>query len=172
MQLSNSLVVSELGGRLGSISGWRLRGADGRRRSISAPRPFDVPPLVSQQLNSALATALVDSVADPKAFRSGRNFSAWIGLVKPITAGAPPGGRRGLARPPLELARPVLWVTPICGPILRTERRGLVPELNGPRSQRHQELLPLSGARGTRYQPAHHGSARPKGSAVGAKGPQ
>ena len=27
-----------------------------------------------------LATALVASVADPKAFRSGRNFSAWIGL--------------------------------------------------------------------------------------------
>jgi transposase len=29
----------------------------------------------------ALATALVASVPDPKAFRSGRNFSAWIGLV-------------------------------------------------------------------------------------------
>ena len=28
-----------------------------------------------------LATALVGSVADPKTFRSGRNFSAWIGLV-------------------------------------------------------------------------------------------
>ena len=28
-----------------------------------------------------LATALIASVADPKAFRSGRNFSAWIGLV-------------------------------------------------------------------------------------------
>jgi transposase len=28
-----------------------------------------------------LATALVASVADPKAFRSGRDFSAWIGLV-------------------------------------------------------------------------------------------
>ena len=28
-----------------------------------------------------LATALVTSVADPKAFGSGRNFSAWIGLV-------------------------------------------------------------------------------------------
>ena len=27
-----------------------------------------------------LATALVSSVADPRAFRSGRNFSAWIGL--------------------------------------------------------------------------------------------
>src|SRR6202451_54654 len=29
----------------------------------------------------ALATALVASVADPKMFRSGRDFSAWIGLV-------------------------------------------------------------------------------------------
>ena len=28
-----------------------------------------------------LATALVATVADPKAFRSARNFSAWIGLV-------------------------------------------------------------------------------------------
>lgn len=28
-----------------------------------------------------MATALVASVADPKAFRSGRNFAAWIGLV-------------------------------------------------------------------------------------------
>jgi transposase len=29
----------------------------------------------------ALATALVASIADPRAFRSGRDFSAWIGLV-------------------------------------------------------------------------------------------
>jgi len=29
----------------------------------------------------ALATALIASVADPRAFRSGRDFSAWIGLV-------------------------------------------------------------------------------------------
>ena len=29
----------------------------------------------------ALATALVATVADPRAFRSGRNFSAWISLV-------------------------------------------------------------------------------------------
>jgi transposase len=41
----------------------------------------------SKQLEEApgigpvLATALVATVADPKAFRSGRNFSAWIGLV-------------------------------------------------------------------------------------------
>ena len=29
----------------------------------------------------ALATALVATVADPRAFRSGRDFSAWVGLV-------------------------------------------------------------------------------------------
>ena len=28
-----------------------------------------------------MATALVASLADPRAFRSGRDFSAWIGLV-------------------------------------------------------------------------------------------
>ena len=32
-------------------------------------------------IGPALATALVASVADPKAFRSGRDFSAWVGLV-------------------------------------------------------------------------------------------
>jgi len=32
-------------------------------------------------IGPALATALVATVADPKVFRSGRDFSAWIGLV-------------------------------------------------------------------------------------------
>jgi transposase len=32
-------------------------------------------------IGPALATALVATVANPRAFRSGRNFSAWIGLV-------------------------------------------------------------------------------------------
>ena len=32
-------------------------------------------------IGPVLATALVATVADPKAFRSGRDFSAWIGLV-------------------------------------------------------------------------------------------
>ena len=32
-------------------------------------------------IGPALTTALVASVADAKAFRLGRNFSAWIGLV-------------------------------------------------------------------------------------------
>lgn len=34
-----------------------------------------------QGVGPALATALVASVADPKAFKSGRDFSAWVGLV-------------------------------------------------------------------------------------------
>jgi transposase len=46
-------------------------------RSNDASRRLDDIPGVGP----ALATALVASVADPKAFRSGRNFSAWIGLV-------------------------------------------------------------------------------------------
>jgi transposase len=46
-------------------------------RSNETSRRLDAVPGVGP----ALATALVASVADPKAFRSGRNFSAWIGLV-------------------------------------------------------------------------------------------
>jgi transposase len=46
-------------------------------RSNEASRRLDDIPGVGP----ALATALVASIADPKAFRSGRNFSAWIGLV-------------------------------------------------------------------------------------------
>src|ERR1700735_4857605 len=46
-------------------------------RSSEASRRLDDIPGVGP----ALATALVASVADPRAFRSGRDFSAWIGLV-------------------------------------------------------------------------------------------
>src|ERR1700737_1534308 len=42
-----------------------------------------------------LATALVASVADPRTFRSGRNFSAWIGLVPKQHSR---GGKGGLGR--------------------------------------------------------------------------
>ena len=45
--------------------------------SHEASRRLDAIPGVGP----VLATALVVSIADPKAFRSGRNFSAWIGLV-------------------------------------------------------------------------------------------
>jgi transposase len=46
-------------------------------RSNEASMGLDAIPGVGPML----ATALVGSVADPKVFRSGRNFSAWIGLV-------------------------------------------------------------------------------------------
>ena len=46
-------------------------------RSNETSRRLDAIP----GIGPALATALVASVADAKAFRSGRNFSAWIGLV-------------------------------------------------------------------------------------------
>ena len=46
-------------------------------RSNETSRRLDAIP----GLGPALATALVASIADPKAFRSGRNFSAWVGLV-------------------------------------------------------------------------------------------
>ena len=46
------------------------------RSSEVSKRLDDIP-----GVGPALATALVASIADPKAFRSGRDFSAWIGLV-------------------------------------------------------------------------------------------
>src|SRR5664279_3161450 len=46
-------------------------------RSSETSRRLDAIPGVGPML----ATALVASIANPKAFRSGRNFSAWIGLV-------------------------------------------------------------------------------------------
>ncbi len=46
-------------------------------RSNDTSRRLDALPGVGP----ALATALVASVADPKVFRSGRDFSAWVGLV-------------------------------------------------------------------------------------------
>src|SRR5262252_4270231 len=46
------------------------------RSSEASKRLDDIP-----GVGLALATALVASVADPKAFRSGRDFSAWVGLV-------------------------------------------------------------------------------------------
>src|SRR5271165_3900153 len=46
------------------------------RSSETSRRLDDIP-----GVGPALATALVASIADPKVFRSGRDFSAWIGLV-------------------------------------------------------------------------------------------
>jgi transposase len=46
-------------------------------RSNETSRRLDTAP----GIGPVLATALVATVADPRTFRSGRNFSAWIGLV-------------------------------------------------------------------------------------------
>jgi len=46
------------------------------RSSETSRRLDDIP-----GVGPALATALVASIADPNAFRSGRDFSAWIGVV-------------------------------------------------------------------------------------------
>lgn len=46
-------------------------------RSNSTSKRLDAIPGVGP----ALATALVVSIADPRAFRSGRDFSVWVGLV-------------------------------------------------------------------------------------------
>jgi len=46
-------------------------------RSSTTSKRLDAIPGVGP----ALATALVASIADPRAFRSGRDFSAWVGLV-------------------------------------------------------------------------------------------
>jgi transposase len=46
-------------------------------RSHEASRRLEAIP----GIGPVLATALIVSIADPNAFRSGRNFSAWIGLV-------------------------------------------------------------------------------------------
>jgi transposase len=51
------------------ILGWQ-------RTNETAKRLAELP-----GVGPALATALVASVADPKVFRSGRDFSAWVGLV-------------------------------------------------------------------------------------------
>jgi hypothetical protein len=57
--------------------------------------------LMSFRCRTALATALVASIPDPKAFRSERNFSAWIGpiLQRLLQHSAPVAWRgRGIRR--------------------------------------------------------------------------
>src|SRR6202023_2712092 len=72
--------VAALGTQLGTLKAQILqfdRLIMAWHRSSEASRRLDAIPGVGP----ALATALVATVADPKSFRSGRNFSAWIGLV-------------------------------------------------------------------------------------------
>jgi len=72
--------VAALGTQLGMLKAQILefdRMIGAWHRSSEASRRLDDIPGVGP----VLATALVASVADPKMFRSGRDFSAWIGLV-------------------------------------------------------------------------------------------
>src|SRR5436190_12236891 len=72
--------LQALGALLGKLKAQILefdRQINAWHRSNETSRRLDELPGVGP----ALATALVASVADPKAFRSGRDFSAWIGLV-------------------------------------------------------------------------------------------
>ena len=77
---SRPACVAALGTQLGTLKAQILqfdRLIMAWHRSSEASRRLDDIPGVGP----ALATALVATVADPRAFRSGRNFSAWIGLV-------------------------------------------------------------------------------------------
>ena len=72
--------VAALGAQLRMLKGQILefdRRIMAWHRSSAASKRLDAIPGVGP----ALATALVASVADPRAFRSGRDFSAWVGLV-------------------------------------------------------------------------------------------
>ena len=72
--------VAALGAQLRTLKAQILefdRMINAWHRSNEASRRLDDIPGVGP----VLATALIASIADPKAFRSGRDFSAWIGLV-------------------------------------------------------------------------------------------
>jgi transposase len=72
--------VSALGAQLRMLKAQILefdRMINAWHRSNEASRRLDDIPGVGP----TLATALIASIADPKVFRSGRDFSAWIGLV-------------------------------------------------------------------------------------------
>ncbi|MDH6264609.1 IS110 family transposase [Bradyrhizobium sp. BR13661] len=74
------MCLAALGGQLRALKAQILefdRRIIAWHRSNTTSKRLDAIPGVGP----ALATALVASVADPKAFRSGRDFSAWVGLV-------------------------------------------------------------------------------------------
>ncbi len=74
------MCLAALGGQLRALKAQILefdRRIIAWHRSNATSKRLDAIPGVGP----ALATALVASIADPKAFRSGRDFSAWVGLV-------------------------------------------------------------------------------------------
>src|SRR5262244_2281244 len=71
------LLKKDFGGRLRAILIQKRARIMAWHRSNETSKRLDAIPGVGP----ALATALVASIGDPRAFRSGRDFSAWIGLV-------------------------------------------------------------------------------------------
>jgi transposase len=72
--------VAALGAQLMALKAQILafdRRIEAWHRSNETSKRLDAIPGVGP----VLATALVASLADPRAFRSGRDFSAWVGLV-------------------------------------------------------------------------------------------
>src|SRR5499433_3381378 len=71
------LLKKDFGGRLRAILIQKRARIMAWHRSNETSKRLDAIPGVGP----ALATALVASIGDPRAFRSGRDLSAWIGLV-------------------------------------------------------------------------------------------
>jgi hypothetical protein len=72
-----------------------------RRSGTSAWQKNFPPP--DPGIGPTIATAIATTVADPKAFRSGREFAAWLGLVpRQNSTGGNPAGRHHQARQPLS----------------------------------------------------------------------
>ncbi|WP_407176347.1 transposase [Bradyrhizobium sp. STM 3562] len=79
------MCLAALGGQLRALKAQILefdRRIIAWHRSNTTSKRLDAIPGVGP----ALATALVASIADPKAFRSGRDFSAWVGLVPKLSS--------------------------------------------------------------------------------------
>ena len=95
-------------------------------------------------IGPALATALVASVADAKAFRSGRSFSAWIGLVPKQHSS---GGKDKLGR--YQQARRSLSAQPVHR--RRTSRDPLCQDPRHPASTLADGIIGAAADQGRRH---------------------
>ena len=76
-----------------------------RHRSNETSRRLDKAP----GIGPVLATALVATVADPRTFRTGRNFSAWIGLVPNACFHTGPSATAGIEGVPSTVNSPTVF---------------------------------------------------------------
>src|SRR5271169_2520700 len=74
-----------------------------------------------------LATALVATVADPKAFRSGRNFSAWIGIVPRQHSSGGKDRLGGISKQGDAICAACLWL--VRSPLSATRRIALANKI-------------------------------------------